>query len=95
MDGSVAPSLINQIEWDDESGEVIIGTIPHIKVRWNWCRGYQRRRIIYVEVDFDSDVDIRLDSKGPIQCTRMFCAFAYNLYQLEALYDVDAGIGDH
>ena len=48
-----------------------------------------------VEVDFDNDVDIKLDSKGPIQCTRMFCTFAYNLYQLEALYDVDAGIGDN
>ena len=48
-----------------------------------------------VEVDFDNDVDIKLDSKGPIQCTRMFCAFAYNLYQLEALCDVDAGIGDN
>ena len=47
------------------------------------------------KVDFDNDVDIKLDSKGPIQCTRMFCAFAYNLYQPEALYDVDAGIGDH
>ena len=51
--------------------------------------------MIYVEVDFDNDVDIKLDSKGPIQCTQMFCAFAYNLYQLEALYDVDAGIGDN
>ena len=45
--------------------------------------------------DVEVDVDIKLDSKGPIQCTRMFCAFAYNLYQPEALYDVDAGIGDH
>ena len=26
--------IMNQIEWDDESGEVMIGTIPHIKVRW-------------------------------------------------------------
>ena len=25
-------SFINQIEWNDESGEVMIGTIPHIKV---------------------------------------------------------------
>ena len=46
MDGSVAPSLINQIEWDDESGEVMIGTIPHIKVRWNWWRGCQTRRMM-------------------------------------------------